>query len=54
MANIPDAPWIRQTEATGHCSRYEGAFWNYPDDEYDDGEEGEDGDVYYGSETDSF
>ena len=27
MANIPDAPWIRETEATGCCSY---GFWNQP------------------------
>lgn len=51
--SIPDAPWIRQTEATGHCSAENGAWWNYPDDEYDE-EEGDDGDVYFGSETSEF
>lgn len=51
--SIPDAPWIRQTEATGRCSAENGAWWNYPDDEYED-EGGDDGDVYYGSETSDF
>ena len=54
MVNIPDPPWIRETEATGHCSRYNGAYWNYPDEEYDDEEEGDDGDVFYGNETSGF
>lgn len=51
-----DAPWIEETEATGHCSRYNGAYWNYPDSEYEIGEweEDEDGDVYFGSETSDF
>ena len=55
MTNIPDAPWIRETEATGHCSATNGAWWNNPPeyDEEDDFEE-EDGDVYYGSETSDF
>ena len=56
MQTIPDPPWIRETETTGHCSCYNGAYWNYPDSEYetDEWEEDEDGDVFYGSETDSF
>lgn len=36
MILIPDAPWIRETEATGH---YSGGWWNEPeedDDERDD------------------
>ena len=40
MMNIPDAPWIRETEATGHCSAENGAWWNNPpcdDGEDDDG-----------------
>ena len=28
MADIPDAPWIRETEATGYCSAQNGAWWN--------------------------
>ena len=38
--NIPDAPWIRETEATGYCSAANGAWWNNPPDE--DYEEEED------------
>lgn len=44
--NIPDAPWIRETERTGH---YRYGFWNTPpavdyDDNYDviDFDDGED------------
>lgn len=35
MIQIPDAPWIRETEATGH---YWGGWWNEPpeEDEEDD------------------
>ena len=40
--NIPDAPWIRETERTGYCSAQNGAWWNNPPDddyeEYDDEE----------------
>lgn len=38
MMNIPDAPWIRETEATGHCSAENGAWWNNPPEEEDDEE----------------
>ena len=51
------APWITETEATGYCSASNGAWWNNPPVYYDDDdfcEEGDDGDVYYGSETSSF
>ena len=57
MVNIPDAPWIKETEATGYCSY---GWWNQPskpDDEYEeeyepeDDFEGVDGDVFYGNET---
>lgn len=56
MANIPDPPWIRETEATGHCSATNGAWWNNPPtyDDIDEWEEDEDGDVYFGSETGDF
>lgn len=27
MMQLPDAPWIRETEATGYCSS---GFWNNP------------------------
>ena len=58
MVSIPDAPWIRETEATGYCSASNGAWWNNPPeyDEYADDEfdEEDDGDVYYGSETSDF
>jgi hypothetical protein len=29
MLDIPDAPWIRETEATGYCSS---GWWNTPED----------------------
>ena len=56
MRSIPDPPWIRETEATGHCSAANGAWWNTPPDDYemDEWEEDEDGDVYFGSETGDF
>ena len=31
--NIPDAPWIREAERTGH---YRYGFWNTPPEDYDD------------------
>ena len=34
MPTIPDAPWIRETEATGYCSS---GWWNAPPE--DDPEE---------------
>ena len=38
--NIPDAPWIRETEATGYCRS---GWWNTPPDEdYDEGDEYDD------------
>lgn len=58
MTQIPDAPWIRETEATGYCSASNGAWWNNPPSEdYDDDdfwEEGDDGDVYFGNQTSEF
>ena len=39
---IADAPWIRETEATGHCSASNGAWWNTPSDFDEDEEELED------------
>lgn len=67
MTNIPDAPWIRETEATGYCSW---GYWNQPpkkhndddefiytvymDDDEEDEFEGGDGDVFYGNETSDF
>ena len=56
MMSIPDAPWIRETEATGHCSATNGAWWNNPPSDYDEEDDfgEEDGDVYYGSETGDF
>ena len=56
MANIPDAPWIRETEATGYCSAENGAWWNNPPSDYDEEDDfgEEDGDVYYGNETSGF
>lgn len=33
MMDIPDAPWIRECEATGY---YSGGLWNSTWDEYDD------------------
>lgn len=30
---IPDAPWIREAERTGH---YRYGFWNTPPEDYDD------------------
>lgn len=60
MENIPDAPWIRETERTGYCSARNGAWWNnpprfadYPDDDEDFNEE-DDGDVFYGNEDERF
>lgn len=38
--NIPDAPWIRETERTGYCRS---GWWNNPPE--DDGDE-------YGEEDD--
>jgi hypothetical protein len=39
--DIPDAPWIRETERTGYCSS---GWWNNPPegDLYEDDEEGDD------------
>lgn len=41
--DIPDAPWIRETERTGYCSS---GWWNNPPkddpDDFDDFEEGDD------------
>ena len=43
MVQIPDAPWIRETELTGH---YRFGYWNTPpepeEDEDDEFEEGDD------------
>jgi hypothetical protein len=45
MFDIPDAPWIRETERTGYCSS---GWWNNPPeedpDDFDDFE-GDDNDV---------
>jgi hypothetical protein len=30
MYGIPDAPWVRETEATGCCSC---GWWNTPDED---------------------
>lgn len=30
---IPDAPWIREAEATGY---YSGGWWNTPEEDEDD------------------
>lgn len=57
MDSIPDAPWIRETEATGHCSASNGAWWNNPPEYYDEYEEEEDfggEDDFYGNETSGF
>lgn len=54
---LRDAPWIEETERTGYCSAQNGAWWNNPPTDYDNEdfwEEGDDGDVYYGSETAAF
>ena len=37
--DIPDAPWIRETERTGH---YRYGWWNQPVPDYDYYEEGDD------------
>ena len=52
MREIPDAPWIRETERTGYCRS---GWWNSPPDEDDeidagdfydvDEEEDEDGEL---------
>lgn len=34
--NIPDAPWIRETERTGYCSS---GWWNNPPEEDNENEE---------------
>ena len=41
MSNIPDAPWIREAEATGY---YSGGWWNTPpeDEEEDEADDGYD------------
>lgn len=39
MANIPDAPWIRETEATGYCSAENGAWWNNPPEDEEEDED---------------
>ena len=36
--DIPDAPWIRETEQTGYCRS---GWWNNPPPEDDEDEEGE-------------
>ena len=57
MASIPDAPWILETEATGHCSASNGAWWNNPPEYYDEYEEEDDfggEDDFYGNETSGF
>jgi len=33
---IPDAPWIRETERTGYC---ESGWWNNPPDDIEDEED---------------
>lgn len=42
MMNIPDAPWIRETEATGYCSY---GWWNTPPKPDDEPEPDEDEEV---------
>lgn len=50
MRMIPDDPIIRSMENTGYPPWMQDPYkWDE-----DDWEEGEDGDVYYGSETASF
>ena len=45
MFEIPDAPWIREVERTGH---YKYGYWNnYPADDDDDGRDDEDDDDGY-------
>ena len=39
MANIPDAPWIQETERTGYCSAANGAWWNNPPEGEDEDDE---------------
>lgn len=56
MKQIADAPWIRETEATGYCSS---GWWNehpkWRDLPYDEDYDGGDGDdVYYGNESEDF
>lgn len=36
MLSIPDAPWIRETEATGYCSS---GWWNTPPEEEEEDED---------------
>ena len=40
--NIPDAPWIRETEATGYCSY---GWWNTPPRDDEDEEEDEEEEI---------
>ena len=47
MLDIPDAPWISETERTGH---YRFGYWNtgpgqYEDEEPDEDEEEDDGEL---------
>lgn len=57
MTGMRDAPWIEETMRTGYCSS---GWWNQPpkdgyDPDMDDfWEEGDDGDVFYGSESENF
>ena len=57
MTWMRDAPWIEETMRTGYCSS---GWWNQPpkdgyDPDMDDfWEEGDDGDVFYGSESENF
>lgn len=36
MLSIPDAPWIREAEATGY---YSGGWWNTPPEEEEEDED---------------
>lgn len=43
MTAIADAPWIRETEATGYCSS---GWWNTPPEDEDEENEDDHEDLY--------
>lgn len=43
MLSMPDAPWIRETEATGYCSS---GWWNTPPEDEDEEDEDDHEDLY--------